>query len=123
MAAIVDISGGPFPAGASLTYTAQLVDQNGKAIPAASLTTLTLSVVDTQTSATINGVRQTNILNTDRGAIDAQGNLTITLLPADNAFAGTGLRQRSMIIDATYNGGLSTMRHQVNYWLAGLAGA
>lgn len=126
MPAIVNAPGGPYAAGSTPVYTALLVDQLGQPIAGSNLTTLTLSIVDTLTGAVI--LPSTDILNTDRGTIDALGNLTITLEPTDTAIGdvdgslGNTEIERALIIDFTYNGGRSAGRHQVNFILLALAG-
>lgn len=125
MPAIVNIATGPFPAGSTPVYTAKIVDAEGAGIPDTSLDTVTLSIVDTLSGAVINGVSETDILNTGRGTVDEFGNLTITLLPDDTSMEGVpgaAKVQRSLVIDFTYNGGDSVGRHQVNFTLLALAG-
>jgi hypothetical protein len=114
----------PVAAGATAIYRAQLVDDLGNAIPAAALTTLTLSIVDAVSGAVVNGCQQANILNAGRGAVDAQGNLTVTLGAQDTALLAAGDVQefRSLIFDWSYGGG-KTGRHQVDFPIIALSGA
>jgi hypothetical protein len=122
------VTGPPVAARASAIYTAQIVDGAGAGIPAAALATLTLSLFDAATGAVVDGVSAVNILNSDRGAVDASGNLTVTLRPADTAIFGAAvlpgrLQYRSMVIDWTYNGGGSVGRHQCDFAIVALAEA
>jgi hypothetical protein len=125
MPVVTNISGGPFPAGSTAVYTAQLLDAYGNPIPGSALTSLTLTIVDTLSGAVVNGVQQQNILNTDRGVIDQQGNLTLSLEAGDMTITNpSALRiQRSLVLDWTYNGGSSSGRHQANFTLTQLSGA
>ncbi len=121
---VVQASNGPYAAGSTPVYTAQIVDAFGAGVPASRITVLTLSIVDTLSGAEI--LAQTNILNVGRGAVDASGNLTISLLASDTALTeapGATSLQRSMVIDFTYTPGPVTGRHQVNFTLLALAGA
>lgn len=123
---VVNLPNGPAPAGSSMVYTGVVVDVDQAPIPGTSLVSMTLTLVDTLTGAVVNGVSQVNILNTGRGAIDALGNLTITLLPDDTALTeapGAAQMQRSMVIDWTYGTSPTyTGRHQANFVVAALAG-
>lgn len=124
---IANLPGGPYAAGQTVMVQGQLVDELGAGIPAAQLTSLTLSIVDTLTGAVVNGVQQVNILNIGRGSVDALGNLTIRLLPADTSLAsepGAQQLQRSLIIDWSYAAGqiVSFGRQQCNLVLYALAG-
>lgn len=120
---VVNVAGGPWAAGTTRWLTMQLVDWSQKPIPGSALATMTLTLVDTLSQVIINGVEQTNILNTGRGVIDQQGNLTITLSAADTAMTETTAPQvqRSAIIDWTYNAGASVGRQPVNFMLVALA--
>ena len=121
---ITNVPAGPWAASTTPTYTATIVDQNQNPVPASALSTLTLSIVDTLTGLTINGVRQVNILNADRGSVDGQGNLTIRLQVGDTSMDETTAPsvQRSLIIDFSYNGGLSVGRHEATFELVALSG-
>lgn len=125
MPAVVTLSVGPFAARSTPVYTGQIVDGAGAGIPASSLDALTLSIVDTMSNEIINGVSQVDILNTGRGRVDSQGNLTISLLTGDTSMdevPGETQVQRSLVIDFSYNSGNSEGRHQVNFLLLALAG-
>src|SRR3954462_4907244 len=118
MAAITDLTarGLEVAAGATAKYRAVLRDEDKTPIPGGALASLTLTLADWDTRAIINGVSGVNVLNTDRGQIDASGNLTITLgsVPnqADTALTNGGDQQdRALILDFTYNSGASRGRH------------
>jgi hypothetical protein len=114
-----------FPAGSTPVYTGQIVDGAGVGIPALDLNTLILSIVDTARATIINGVNQVNILNNNRGTVDALGNLTISLQKGDTSMLTTPTLlsvTRSLVIEWTYNGGASEGRHQVNFGLLALVG-
>lgn len=116
MSAVSTPPGGPFPSKATVIYTSRLLDGNGAGIPAADLDSLTMTLSVSNTGAIVNGVERVNILNTGRGVVDAEGNLTVTLLPADTdigpAPANTQ-RTLSMVLDWTFNDGNSVGRHEV----------
>jgi hypothetical protein len=116
------------PARSTQLYTAIIEDQAGAPIPAAALTTLTMTLLDYATGQVVNNVNAQNILNTDRGVIDAQGNLTVTLRPLDTAIFGPALpagqlQYRSIVFDWTYNSGNSTGRHEFDFAIMALAEA
>jgi len=113
---IVDLTGTPFGAGTTPEWTFQITDANGNPIAASSLFTLTLTIVDTATKAVVNGVQDVNVLNAGRGAVDAQGNVTITLTAADTALLSATDTQefRSLILFWTWNGGASEGWRQAN---------
>jgi hypothetical protein len=110
--------------GSTFVFEGKLQDQAGTAVGSAELQSLTLSVADTNTKAIINSVSALDILNTGRGRVDDQGNLAVTLLPADTALQdpNSSREYRSLIIDFVYNRGSSKGRHQVNIVIVALAG-
>jgi hypothetical protein len=121
------IAGGPFAAGSTPVYSAQLMAYfNGVLVPlpGSELNSMTLSIVDTLTGQIINNVSQENILNTDRGTIDNLGNLIISLRPSDTLMNETSAQkiQRSMIIDLTYSSGMMAARHEVDFMITKLPG-
>lgn len=131
---ITDLTASPIGPGTTPEYTAQLVDGTvldgsgkpiGKAIPAAALTTLTLTIVDTVTKAVVNACQDVNILNTDRGAVDAAGNVTVTLLAADTALlvATHSLEYRSLVLIWTFNSGAGHGAHEVRFAIQALSGS
>lgn len=125
MPAIVNLPNGPFAESTTPVYTCQIVDGLGAGIPAADFVTLTLTIVDTATRTVINNCNQDDILNTGRGTIDDQGNLTIQLGVLDTSMSevpGDNQIQRSLVIDWSTATNL-TGRHQANFILCRLAGA
>lgn len=121
---------GPWASGSTPVYQGQIVDPYGNGIPAADFSALTLTIADTLTGTIINNVDQVNILNTGRGTIDTEGNLTINLQAGDTSMSevpGAAQVQRSLIIDWTYavtgsQASAGSGRHQANFILAALAG-
>ncbi len=67
-------------------YKATLKDEAGAVIPSASLSALTLTLYNKSDpgGAIINNRNDQNVLNTADVTVDASGNLTWTLQPADN---------------------------------------
>jgi hypothetical protein len=99
--AIVNLPNGPYAEGSSPVITGQLKDVNGIVVPGSRFTSVTLTIIDTASGAVINGVQNVDILNTGRGVIDNQGNLTITLLSSDTSMSeapGVPSVQRSLIV-------------------------
>lgn len=105
----------------------QFTDATLNGIPAAQFTYCTLTIVDTLTGAVVNNCVQTNILNTGRGSIDSNGNLSLSLYPADTSTIdepGASQIQRSLIIDWAYAQGSVTSvgRQQANFIVLALSG-
>jgi len=124
MPAIVNLPNGPFASDTTPVYTCRIVDSTGVGIPAADFLTLTLSICDTLTGAIVNNCTRDDILNTGRGTIDDEGNLTIQLEVGDTSMTGVPSAsrvQRSLIIDWTTTTDLAG-RHQANFVLTRLAG-
>lgn len=124
--ASINLPGGPWPAGATITVQGQIVDPEGNGLAAANLTALTLTLVDTLTGLIVNGCYKANILNYGRGTVDVSGDLTIRLGPNDTSIAdapGAARLQRSMIVDWTWADGIYTSvgRQQANLMLVALA--
>ena len=109
-------------AGGTMVYRGVVQDADGNALGSGVISALTLSITDDQTGAVVNNVSATDILNTGRGALDASGNLTITLLAADTAIlrAGDIKENRSLTIDFTYPGGVG--RHRVIFTVVAMPG-
>jgi hypothetical protein len=104
------------PERTSFRYTANLTKEDGTPLTAAQLTTLTLTLYAMDATLTIiNSVSDQNILNADRGTVDANGLLTIILTPADNQVLNTTLtvEYHIMLIEATYASGTKASRHEV----------
>lgn len=91
-----------------------LHNETGAAIPLASLTAVTLTITDCRTGTRL--VDGANIRNTGRGAIDADsGQLTLTLLPADNRIVTPSLAEERhrLTIEFTWNSGASRAWHVI----------
>ncbi len=70
--------------------TTTISDELGVAIPGASLGSLTLTIYALDAAKTIiNSRNRQSILNVNGGAVDAYGNLTMVLTPADNKIVDT----------------------------------
>src|SRR5712671_6695470 len=82
-------------AGELNTYriTGVFTDEADVPIAAATLSTVRLTLFNDADSAIINSVLNQNILNTDRGTVDANGALVCTLLPADNVILGSDVEE------------------------------
>lgn len=123
----VNLPGSPFAAGQTIQVQGQFTDAFGNGIQATQFQSCTLTIVDTLTGAVVNNCLQASILNTGRGSIDSQGNLTLTLGPDDTSLAGepgATQCQRSCVIDWMYSQGAVTSygREQANLILLALAG-
>lgn len=128
LAVTIFANGQPVAARSSALYTASFVDNLGKAVPLGTFTSLTLTLFDDSTGTTVVGNPGVNILNADRGILDALGNFSLSLGPADTAIIGAPLpagrlQYRSIVLDWTYNGGQAAGRHQVNFAIVALAEA
>jgi len=113
----------PIPERATTLITATLKDELGVVIPAAGLTTLTLTIYEKETLAIVNAVTDTNILNTGRGTVGANGLLTLTLDPLDNQIVSTAgpLEERHiLLIEFTYGAGKAG-RHEIEVTVRNLA--
>lgn len=117
----------PIAAGSTAQYTCKLTDVNGVPVPGSALTSLVLSLFDTMRGVIVNSIKDVNILNTGRGTIDEQGNITVIFGPDDTALIGLpapGMKQyRSAVVDWEYNSGplVSVGRHQMNFTILALA--
>jgi len=104
----------PVPEQITLRITGLIQDELGVAIPGANLTTLTLTLYNSTTEAVLNLRNASDILGVNGGSVDASGNFTLTLTPADNALLGTGRSEKHIaLIVWTYNSGNSTGRFEV----------
>lgn len=99
----------------SSQYTAQLLDELGGAVPASSLSTLVLTLYDRVTNAIINSRNQQNVLNTNGVTIDASGNITWSITPADNVILNDALavEMHVALFEATWAGGTKGCKHKV----------
>ena len=98
--------------------TGALVDETGAALGSSSLTTLTLTLYAlTDKLPIINAVDGVNILDTGRGAIDAGGNLTLTLTPADGAIQATGSPSEihRALLKWTWLAGAKAGAHEIDF--------
>jgi len=111
------------PEKTSYRYTSLLLKEDGTPLVATDLTTLTLTLYSLTTLAIINGVNDLDILNANRGTVDANGLLTILLQPADTVIlVDTNLtEERIMLIEATYAAGARASRHEVQLTIRNLA--
>ena len=95
-----------------------ITDEAGNALPAASITTLTLTL-HKYSGGIINSVDAVNILNTGRGVVDGAGNLTLTLLPADNPIVGPadGSRRETHValLEWTYAAGVKAGKAEIEF--------
>jgi hypothetical protein len=131
---IVALGGSQYPScpsGKTMILTFQLLDQNSNPIPSSELNTLILTLADTNSLTNgdlviVNAVDQINILNTNRGTVDNEGNVTITLgsVPdaADTAllYATDTIELRSVIIDWTYNSGAQSGGIRLDFLITAL---
>lgn len=115
------------PEGSTWLYQGVLRDETGAAIAAASLTTLTLTIYATGPGKPlVNAVDGTNILNTGRGAVDANGNLSITFLPADQALViwnGANPEEHIAEVEWTWSAGAKAGKHEILFRVWDLAKA
>lgn len=95
--------------------TAKVVDETGAGIPAGSLTTLTLTVyAEADPTVVVNSRNQQNVLNANDVTIDASGNLTYQMQPADNAIMDTSRSwERHVLLFEWSWGGGKAGKHEV----------
>lgn len=106
--------------GCSYQILGNLLKEDGSPLGSGDLTTLTLTLTDVETGAVINSVSAVNVLNADRGTVDAGGLLTISLTVADAAFVtSTKQTERHQArVDWTYGaGGAKAGWHEVRFFL------
>ena len=72
-------------------YTAALKDETGAAIGSGTLSSLKLTLYNRADGAIINSRNQQNVLNLNGVTVDASGNLTWTMDPADNPIIDAAL--------------------------------
>jgi hypothetical protein len=110
----------------SWRYSAKLTKEDGAALGSgeAGLTlTLTLYALDAAETI-INGVNALNILNDGtRGTLDANGNLAVVFLVADNPILDATLdKERHVaLIQATWAAGTRAARHEVEFTVQNLS--
>lgn len=104
-------------------YSGVLVDEADVPIAAADLADLVLTLYNEAGALPIlNGVDHQNIKNTDRGTIDASGNLAITFTWQDNAlFADVAEETHVALVEWTYGGGLKKGRREIAFRVRNLA--
>lgn len=109
--------------GVTAAFRGQLVDEAGAAVGSAALSAFTLKLVDADDGAIVNGLASQNILNTDRGTVDASGNIVVTLTPADTALlvSTDKTERRSMVLTFTYTGG-KVGKHECQFLIKTLSG-
>lgn len=102
----------------------RITNELGVGLAPGDLDTLTLTIYEEISLAIVNSVNGTNIKNTGRGALDAQGNLTITWLPADLTCLTTmGREVHVNLIQWTYPSGTGAKagRHEARMTVLNLA--
>jgi hypothetical protein len=103
--------------GSTAIYTAVLQDQDGVIIPLADISTLTISLC-TLDGTEINGRTDQNALNANGVTVDALGNLTFVLEPADTAIifpASTNVFEiHRATFKVVYSGGFSNWDVDIN---------
>lgn len=102
-------------------YSGVLNDELAAPIPAASLSTLKLTLYNLADLAILNGVSAVSILNTDRGTVDALGNLAITFLPADSPIVDATLGEETHIALIEWTYGAKAGRHEVEFKVRNMA--
>lgn len=103
-------------------YRATIQDETGAALGAALLTTLTLTLYDEQTGTILNARSAQNVLNANNVVVDANGVLTWTMQPADNALVtSTQVVERHIaLFTFTWSGGTKTGRWEAAFTIANL---
>ena len=77
------------PEGSSAVLTGVLQDEDGNALAGSAVDQLTAYLTDEETGTVINGRYAQDILGTNGGTLDAEGNLRLQLVAADNPFLGS----------------------------------
>lgn len=97
-------------------------DEDGNAIPGTSLTTLTITLYNDRDASIINSRNDTDILGTNGGSVDANGNGKWKMEELDNAIVQDGLTKEdhTALFKWTYNTGADTGYHQVRLPVANL---
>lgn len=97
--------------------TAVLKDEADAVVGSAALTTLTLTLYDERTGAILNLRNQQSVLNANGGAVDANGNLTMTLAVADNAIQNTDLKREMHValFEYTWSAGAKAGRYEIAF--------
>lgn len=109
----------------SAQYSVTLTSETGAPLGAGDLTALTLTIYALDAEETIvNSVDAVSVLNAGRGTLDANGLLTLTLLPDDNQLVDPTRRSEKHIwlLQGTW-GGIKKTRHEVQVEVLNLAQA
>jgi len=102
--------------GSSARVTAVIKDETGAVIAGSALTTLTLTLYDYVVPATIiNSRNAQNVLNANGVTVDASGNLTYLMDPADNPINDTTLSKENHValFQWTWAAGAKAGKHEV----------
>jgi hypothetical protein len=83
--------------GATALIEGKLVDAPGDPIDGTALTTLTLTLYDEDTDEIINSRDDSDIKNTGGGSVDASGNFSLLLAPADMPIQTSSKRREQHI--------------------------
>lgn len=97
-------------------YTAVLTDEEGVAIDGTILTTMVLTLYNLDSDLTIiNSRNDQDVLNTNGVTIDASGNLTWTISPADNAIVNSAAaaERHVALFEYTWSLGAKAGKHEV----------
>lgn len=94
--------------------TAAIVDEAGTLIPLAQIVTLVATLYDRESGSILNGRNAQSVLNANGGTVDSAGNLTLTLVPADNAVldAARAFELHVLLLEWTYASGAKANRLQ-----------
>jgi hypothetical protein len=115
-----DTSHGPFPEKTTRVITATVKDENNVAIPGASLTTMTWTLYAEQ-SATLAIINSRTTVDC-KPNVDANGLLTLTLLPADMVILDDTLilERHRILFEWTYSAGKAG-KHEAQIIVSNLA--
>lgn len=115
---VVNAPNGPYAAGSTPEYTALIVDAERRGIPASRLDALRLTIVNTLSGQVVNSCQDQNILNTNRGTVDEEGLVTVTLQRGDTSMddvPGDSDVLRSLQFLWSYGGNRYIGLHQVDF--------
>lgn len=92
-------------------------DAAGTALPGSAIGALTLTLYELRTGSILNSRNAVSIKNANGGTIDSNGDLTLTLSPADNAMLTQAVAHETHValIRWTYNGGADAGWAQVDF--------
>ena len=107
--------------GATALYTAILKDETGAVIDGTALDSLTLTAYDQASGTILNSRNAQNVKNANGVTITAQGVLSWTLAPADNAIVGSAAIERHVaLFRATWASGLKQCPHELTWHVRNL---